>query len=102
MTTAAYYDHLRRLARDGTTADSKTARDELLAAGKTWHKDVKVRNARTNAAAALRGDLPSAFLPTKTIVNKKPTPNGARALAAAAKRSPLARRAQAAAKNANR
>jgi hypothetical protein len=76
MPNNLYWDHLRRLARDGTTADSRTAREELLAANRTWHKDVKAANARDNVAhGRIFGVTPA---PTKTTpANGTPTKSGA-------------------------
>ena len=99
MTTQAYWDYMRLLAREDGAPGSRDARAALDAAGKTYTKDVKIANQRVNRERAERGLLDSTvFARTKTTtLNSKrgPTAAGKLALQRAAAKSPLARRAQA-------
>lgn len=81
--TRVRHDYLLALARSDGAPGSREARAELVKHGLTW--TTKKSNVRANAAmAALHPDrLPAMFREPTTHINNKPTPNAARAIAAA-------------------
>jgi hypothetical protein len=93
---------LRRLERADAGADSTAARNALIADGQVVQPARHTQNAKENVAAGRIwnatpkqvANAVDSLAGRMTTRNPKPTPNGARALAAAAARSPLARRAQ--------